>query len=100
MTRLHNDPVDFADEMIDGFVAANSAQVRRVSGGVIRNTAANPDAVALVISGGSGHYPAFGGLVGQGLAPGAARTQCRFASGPWRWSIAHLRQLRGRRIKL
>jgi dihydroxyacetone kinase len=28
--------------------------------------------VAVVIGGGSGHYPAFGGLVGQGLAHGAA----------------------------
>lgn len=81
MRRLHNDPVDFADEMIDGFVAANSAQVRRVSGGVIRNTASNPDAVALVIGGGSGHYPAFGGLVGQGLAHGAAMGNI-FASPP------------------
>jgi len=72
MTRLFNDPADFADEMIDGFVAANSARVRRVTGGVIRNTRSTPDSVAIVIGGGSGHYPAFGGLVGQGLAHGAA----------------------------
>ena len=72
MTRLFNDPADFADEMIDGFVAANSARVRRVTGGVIRNTRSTPGSVAVVIGGGSGHYPAFGGLVGQGLAHGAA----------------------------
>ncbi len=72
MTRLFNDPVAFADEMIDGFVAANAHQVRRVSGGVIRSTVSTPGSVALVIGGGSGHYPAFGGLVGQGLAHGAA----------------------------
>ncbi|MET4638434.1 dihydroxyacetone kinase family protein [Mycetocola sp. 2940] len=72
MTRLFNDPVAFADEMIDGFVAANASQVRRVSGGVIRSTVSTPGSVAVVIGGGSGHYPAFGGLVGQGLAHGAA----------------------------
>ncbi|MBG6240036.1 dihydroxyacetone kinase [Mycetocola sp. CAN_C7] len=72
MTRLFNDPVDFADEMIDGFVAANAAQVRRVHGGVIRSTVSRPGSVAIVTGGGSGHYPAFGGLVGQGLAHGAA----------------------------
>jgi dihydroxyacetone kinase len=72
MTRLFNDPTSFADEMIDGFVAANSLQVRRVSGGVVRSTRSTPDSVAVVIGGGSGHYPAFGGLVGQGLAHGAA----------------------------
>jgi len=72
MTRLFNDPVAFADEMIDGFVAANSAQVRRVTGGVVRSTVSTPGTVAVVIGGGSGHYPAFGGIVGQGLAHGAA----------------------------
>ncbi|SMH40479.1 homodimeric dihydroxyacetone kinase [Rathayibacter oskolensis] len=72
MTRLYNDPSDFADEMIDGFVAANRRFVRRVQGGVVRSTASEPGSVALVVGGGSGHYPAFGGLVGQGLAHGAA----------------------------
>jgi dihydroxyacetone kinase len=72
MTRLYNDPVDFADEMIDGFVAANANQVRRVTGGVVRSTRTPEGNVALVIGGGSGHYPAFGGIVGQGLAHGAA----------------------------
>jgi len=72
MTRLWNDPADFADEMIDGFVAANGRYVRRVSGGVARATATPEGQVAFVIGGGSGHYPAFGGLVGPGLAHGAA----------------------------
>ena len=72
MTRLFNDPAAFADEMIEGFVASHGRWVRRVSGGVVRNTRSTPDTVALVIGGGSGHYPAFAGLVGQGLAHGAA----------------------------
>lgn len=72
MTRLWNDPSAFADEMIDGFVAANERSVRRVVGGVVRSTVVPDGQVAVVIGGGSGHYPAFGGLVGQGLAHGAA----------------------------
>jgi dihydroxyacetone kinase len=72
MTRLFNDPTEFADEMIDGFVAANANQVRRVAGGVVRSTRTPEGTVALVVGGGSGHYPAFGGIVGQGLAHGAA----------------------------
>lgn len=72
MTRLWNDPADFVDEMIDGFVAANTRYVRRVSGGVARSTKTPDGQVAVVIGGGSGHYPAFGGLVGPGLAHGAA----------------------------
>jgi D-erythrulose 4-kinase len=72
MTYLYNDPVDFADELIDGFVAANGRWVRRVHGGVVRNAQPVPGQVAVVIGGGSGHYPAFAGLVGAGLAHGAA----------------------------
>jgi dihydroxyacetone kinase len=72
MTRLFNEPAAFADEMIEGFVASHGRWVRRVSGGVARSTKSTPDTVALVIGGGSGHYPAFAGLVGQGLAHGAA----------------------------
>jgi len=72
MTRLYNEPSAFADEMIEGFVASHGRWVRRVSGGVARSTRSTPDSVALVIGGGSGHYPAFAGLVGQGLAHGAA----------------------------
>jgi dihydroxyacetone kinase len=72
MTRLFNDPTEFADEMIEGFVAANASQVRRVAGGVVRSTRTPEGTVALVVGGGSGHYPAFGGIVGQGLAHGAA----------------------------
>lgn len=72
MTFLYNDPQDFTDELIDGFVAAYSDRVVRVPGGVIRATAVDRDQVAVVIGGGSGHYPAFAGLVGPGLAHGAA----------------------------
>jgi dihydroxyacetone kinase len=72
VTRLFNDPADFADEATDGFVAANERWVRKVHGGVARATTSPDRTVAVVIGGGSGHYPAFGGLVGPGLAAGAA----------------------------
>ena len=72
MTRLVNDPACFVDEAIAGFVAANERYVRRVPGGVVRSTVVPRGQVAVVIGGGSGHYPAFGGLVGPGLAHGAA----------------------------
>jgi D-erythrulose 4-kinase len=72
MTRLFNDPVDFADEAADGFVAANAHLVRRVTGGVVRVARSAEPRVVVVTGGGSGHYPAFAGLVGQGLAAGAA----------------------------
>lgn len=72
MTYLYNDPADFADELIEGFVAANGAWVRRVPGGVVRSAKSQPGQVAIVVGGGSGHYPAFAGLVGWGLAHGAA----------------------------
>ena len=72
MTYLYNDPVDFADELIDGFVAANAPWVRKVAGGVVRSTGTPAGEVAIIVGGGSGHYPAFAGLVGPGLAHGAA----------------------------
>lgn len=72
MTRLFNDPTEFADESAEGFVAANRRTVRRVTGGVVRATAIPAGQVVVITGGGSGHYPAFAGLVGQGLAHGAA----------------------------
>lgn len=72
MTWIFNRPSDFAKEMVAGFVSAHASMVRQVPGGVVRNTQSQPGSVAIVIGGGSGHYPAFAGLVGQGLAHGAA----------------------------
>ncbi|GAA2365551.1 dihydroxyacetone kinase family protein [Streptomyces carpaticus] len=72
MTRLFNDPADFADEALAGFVAAHRRWVRPVTGGVVRAAGTPAGQVAVVIGGGSGHYPAFSGLVGAGLAHGAA----------------------------
>ena len=71
MTRIFDDPADFPSEALDGFVAANRRHVARVDGGVVSSIEALPGHVAVVIGGGSGHYPAFAGLVGPGLAAGA-----------------------------
>jgi len=72
MTYLHNDPKDFAAESHEGFALAFASWVTSVRGGVVRKTRPVSGQVAVVIGGGSGHYPAFGGLVGKGLAHGAA----------------------------
>ena len=57
--------------MLAGFVAANRHVVKAVHGGVVRRPRARKGKVAVVIGGGSGHYPAFCGTVGPGFADGA-----------------------------
>ena len=73
MTKLYNDPANFREELIEGFVAAYGRLVQRVpnASGVMAVGAPRADKVALVIGGGSGHYPAFCGYVGPGLADAA-----------------------------
>ena len=71
MTALQSDASTFAADMLTGFEAANSQYVKAVDGGVVRSTVIPDGRVGLVVGGGSGHYPAFAGLVGPGLAAGA-----------------------------
>ena len=71
MTYLTHDSATFAAEAADGFVLAHRDVVQSVYGGVARTTRSADAQVAVVIGGGSGHYPAFAGLVGPGLAHGA-----------------------------
>lgn len=72
MAYVLNDPSDFADELTTGFAMAYNDWVTQVPGGVVRATTIPAGQVAIVTGGGSGHYPAFAGLVGPGLAHGAA----------------------------
>ena len=72
MSYLVNDPADFVAESLIGFVAAHGNLIRGVEGGIVRASGTPRNEVAIVIGGGSGHYPAFSGLVGPGLAHGAA----------------------------
>jgi D-erythrulose 4-kinase len=71
MTRLFNDAATFTEDMLDGFLDANARYVVGVEGGVVRAATTPPGKVAVVVGGGSGHYPAFCGVVGQGFADGA-----------------------------
>src|SRR5262245_4965670 len=69
-----NEAASFREEMISGYCAAYARYLRRVPGasGVIANGAPAPGRVSVVVGGGSGHYPAVYGLVGQGLGSAAA----------------------------
>lgn len=71
MSFLPTDPSLFAGRAISGFAASHPRHVQRVDGGVIRLAPMASGQVALVVGGGSGHYPAFAGLVGAGMAAGA-----------------------------
>jgi dihydroxyacetone kinase len=71
MTYLANDPADFPAEAVNGLAAANPG-LARVHGGVVRSTETPQGQPALVIGGGTGHYPAFAGWVGPGMGHGAA----------------------------
>lgn len=71
MTRLFNDPATFTEDMLAGFLDANARYVTGVPGGVVRATETPSGKVAVVVGGGSGHYPAFCGVVGPGFADGA-----------------------------
>lgn len=70
MTTLYNDPAEFADDQLQGFVDLYADRLRAVPGGVVSHRG-HDSIVAVVVGGGSGHYPAFAGLVGPGFAAGA-----------------------------
>lgn len=71
MTQLFGDPEQFGEDALRGFVAAHPDHVTPVDGGVVRSRPQAGGRVAVVVGGGCGHYPAFHGLVGPGLAAGA-----------------------------
>jgi phosphoenolpyruvate---glycerone phosphotransferase subunit DhaK len=82
MKKLINDPFDYVEESLDGFLLAHAHLVKRVG----RRAVARVDApiagkVGVVIGGGSGHLPAFMGYVGSGGAD-AAPIGNVFASPP------------------
>ncbi|AXJ09172.1 dihydroxyacetone kinase family protein [Arthrobacter sp. PM3] len=71
MTRIFNDPSEFAEEALAGFCDVHADLVRQVPGGAVRRHRPGRPKVAVLAGGGSGHYPAFAGLIGTGLADGA-----------------------------
>lgn len=70
MTRLMNNPDNFPTESAEGYLLANKRHVRGLYGGAVRASKTPEGKVALVIGGGTGHYPAFAGWVGHGMADG------------------------------
>jgi dihydroxyacetone kinase len=70
MTTIFNSPADFAEEQFIGFLDLYSDRLTGVPGGAVAHRTAQPQ-VAVIVGGGSGHYPAFCGLVGPGFASGA-----------------------------
>ncbi|MEK4303079.1 dihydroxyacetone kinase subunit DhaK [Oceanobacillus oncorhynchi] len=73
MKKLINEVDDVVLESLEGFVTANHRTHQKVNGvnGVIRKVKNNKK-VSIVLGGGSGHEPVFLGLVGEGMADGAA----------------------------
>ncbi|GAA5543947.1 dihydroxyacetone kinase family protein [Brucella sp. NBRC 113783] len=71
MTTIFDAPEEFASTALAGFASIFSRYVRHVRGGVVRSTKVPHGKVAVVVGGGSGHYPAFAGYVGPGLADAA-----------------------------
>src|SRR5699024_6091395 len=71
VTYLFDDPTTFTADAVEGLVAAHPEELLRVHGGVVRARATPAGQPALVVGGGSGHYPAFAGWVGRGFAHGA-----------------------------
>lgn len=70
MTVLYNDPADFAEDQFAGFLDLYADRLHGVPGGAVAHRSETPQ-VAVVVGGGSGHYPAFCGIVGPGFATGA-----------------------------
>ncbi len=88
MTSILDRAEDFAAAALDGFCRLHPDLVRPVRGGAIRAAAATAGKVAVVTGGGSGHFPAFAGYVGPGLADAAVAGDV-FAS-PSAQAVAHV----------
>lgn len=73
MTYVYNAERGFKDEFLDGLTGAYARFLRRVpdASAVMAVDAPTAGEVSVIIGGGSGHYPAFAGLVGPGLCHGA-----------------------------
>ncbi|GEP41138.1 dihydroxyacetone kinase subunit DhaK [Brevifollis gellanilyticus] len=70
--KIINDPLKCADELFEGLVLAYDGKVRRVGKRSLVMNDLRPDAPALLVGGGAGHEPIYHGLVGKGMADGAA----------------------------
>lgn len=73
MKKFVNDPEEVVTEMLSGMVKAHPDIIRRLEGTacLVRTKAPIDGKVGLVIGGGSGHEPAHGGYVGEGMLDAA-----------------------------
>ncbi len=71
MTHIFDDPAEFTADAVTGFADLHADLVREVPGGVVRRSRPARPKVAVITGGGSGHYPAFMGVVGPGFADGS-----------------------------
>ena len=73
MKKLINGVDNVVDEMLNGMIAAHPDYVARVPGTevLVRTGAKKTDKVVLISGGGSGHEPAHGGFVGEGMLDAA-----------------------------
>ena len=67
---LFNDPKTFREDMLAGYADAYSDYIMQVPGGIVSVTETPKDKVAVINGGGSGHYPAFCGIIGPGFMDG------------------------------
>lgn len=70
--KIYNDPLKCADDLLDGLVIAYDGKARKVGTRSIVMNELRPNAPALLVGGGAGHEPIYHGLVGKGMADGAA----------------------------
>jgi dihydroxyacetone kinase-like protein len=70
--KIINNPLKCADELFEGLVIAYDGKARRVGTRSIVMNDLRPDAPALLVGGGAGHEPIYHGLIGKGMADGAA----------------------------
>jgi dihydroxyacetone kinase-like protein len=71
--KILNDPRRATEEMMEGLVLAYDGRVGRIEGhGALYLKDMPQEKVALLVGGGSGHEPIFGGFIGRNLADGAA----------------------------
>jgi len=74
MTHVLNSPQSFKEDLIEGLTRAYPRFVEKIPGASGVRAVGSPfrGRVSILIGGGSGHYPAFAGFVGPGLATAAA----------------------------
>ncbi|MDJ0820088.1 MAG: dihydroxyacetone kinase subunit DhaK [Desulfobacterales bacterium] len=81
--KVLNDRKNVVPELIDGLVAAYHGYIKKLDGvGALTKSSLPWNKVGLLIGGGSGHEPLFGGFIGENMADGSACGQIFAAPSP------------------